>query len=373
MRLLSIKYSQYEGNPAEWKLQKFSLHEANLFVGRNASGKSRILNIIANMAQMLAGRHGPRSGQARYEVKFELDGKEIEYSIRYGKEKVTFEKLSIAGDVRLRRGKGGYGTIYSEEIGKLVKFHTPDSALAVVARRDRVQHNYLEPIYEWANSLSHYHFGMGMGRQNLAIVREGSPEADLRNPDNVLAIYLKGIERYKKKFNRSIIKDMTAVGYPVTDVGTLVPTSIQISGASQGELKVMYVQETDLETPTDQVEMSQGMFRTLSILIHLNFGVFSDTHSTVLIDDIGEGIDFERTSNLVNLLIEKTKANKVQLLMTTNDRFIMNAVPLDYWCLIKRTPGNAKIYNTLNSKTRFEDFKFTGLNNFDFFASEFIE
>jgi len=57
--------------------------------------------------------------------------------------------------------------------------------------------------------------------------------------------------------------------------------------------------------------------------------------------------------------------------MTTNDRFIMNGVPLEYWSVIERKPGLAKLHNIHNSSQVFEDFKFTGLNNFDFFSTEF--
>jgi hypothetical protein len=38
---------------------------------------------------------------------------------------------------------------------------------------------------------------------------------------------------------------------------------------------------------------------------------------------------------------------------------------------IERQPGLAKLHNIYNSKEIFDDFKFTGLNNFDFFATKF--
>ena len=74
---------------------------------------------------------------------------------------------------------------------------------------------------------------------------------------------------------------------------------------------------------------------------------------------------------MIKLLISKAQTGLVQLIMTTNDRFIMNGVPLEYWSVIERTPGLAKLHNIHNSKEIFDDFKFTGLNNFDFFATQF--
>ena len=50
----------------------------------------------------------------------------------------------------------------------------------------------------------------------------------------------------------------------------------------------------------------------------------------------------------------------------------MNHVPLQDWTVIRRAGGQANIYNYENSKRHFDDFKFTGLNNFDFLAMDFL-
>jgi hypothetical protein len=73
------------------------------------------------------------------------------------------------------------------------------------------------------------------------------------------------------------------------------------------------------------------------------------------------------------LLISKAKENDMQLIMTSNDRFVMNEVPLEYWSVMKRQGGTVKIFNHINSRNQFEQFKYLGLNNFDFFASDFLE
>jgi len=91
----------------------------------------------------------------------------------------------------------------------------------------------------------------------------------------------------------------------------------------------------------------------------------------IVIDDIGEGLDYERSSSLIKILIEKAQTGLVQLIMTTNDEFIMNGVPLEYWSVIERKPGSAKLHNIFNSEDQFKQFQFIGLNNFDFFTSKF--
>ncbi len=121
------------------------------------------------------------------------------------------------------------------------------------------------------------------------------------------------------------------------------------------------------------MQMSQGMFRALALVVHLNLCAFSKNKKLILVDDIGEGLDYERATAIIHLLISKAEENNIQLIMTSNDRFVMNEVPLKYWSILKRTGGVVKMYNMANSQQQFDKFKFLGLNNFDFFASNFFE
>ena len=49
----------------------------------------------------------------------------------------------------------------------------------------------------------------------------------------------------------------------------------------------------------------------------------------------------------------------------------MNQVPLEEWAVIQRNGGLVRILNYENSKSLFEDFKFTGLSNFSFLEMDF--
>jgi AAA15 family ATPase/GTPase len=176
-----------------------------------------------------------------------------------------------------------------------------------------------------------------------------------------------------KKFIDKIIEDMKKVNYYIETIGTQIPSSIDfVELDNQDTLShFLCIKEKGLRAITEQSEMSQGMFRVLSLLIQINYSLLSSKPSCILIDDIGEGLDFQRSSAIIKLLIEKAKTGLVQLIMTTNDENIMNGVPLEYWSVIERQPGVAKLHNYSNSPEQFEQFKHIGLNNFDFFASEF--
>ena len=148
----------------------------------------------------------------------------------------------------------------------------------------------------------------------------------------------------------------------------LIATAIGIGGVSGAALLGLVTVERDLGILRNpQLTMSQGMFRALALLIHLNLAIFSHEKRLLLIDDIGEGLDYERATNIIGLVISAAEKEHIQVLMTSNDRFVMNHVPLDHWIVFERTERIVKAFTPKTSPKVFEDFKFIGLSNFDFF------
>ncbi len=134
----------------------------------------------------------------------------------------------------------------------------------------------------------------------------------------------------------------------------------------------LFVKEADLADVTDHFDMSQGMFRALSVIVQTTYSAMALNPGCVLIDDIGEGLDFERSFALIRTIVDKAARSSVQLIMSTNDRFVMNAVPLESWSVLRRSGQDSRVYNYTNSKEKFDNFKFTGMNNFDFLATDFL-
>jgi hypothetical protein len=259
-----------------------------------------------------------------------------------------------------------------------MRFQTPQTELAVIKRRDNIQHPFLENIYQWSNSLRFYEFGTQLGKNIIAHIPPTiellKNKTDLKDYDYVVGIFAIGKKEIGNDFIKAIIDDMNNIGYNISEIGIKVPSlfSSDLSPDDQNNLpQFLYVKENDLNSITEQVEMSQGMFRALSLFIQINYSLLASKPSCIVIDDIGEGLDYQRSSSIIKLLIEKAKTGLVQLIMTTNDEFIMNGVPLEYWSVIERKSGSAKLHNRFNAKEKIEQFEFIGLNNFDFFTSEF--
>jgi AAA domain, putative AbiEii toxin, Type IV TA system len=371
MRLVSIDYANHEGEPREWRLDGVVLESINLVVGRNATGKTRMLDSIAFLAKLLCGKERV-SFPVRLNAKFEHEGSGIDYGIVVSKRGVESESFDRGGKRFLNRGAEGRGTIWAEKTKDDIEFQTPITDIAAFVRRDSLQHPFLEPLTKWAEALRHYHFGDHFGKPILAVMSKSPvPEFDTTNEYYTSALFSLGT-RFGPDFKQSVIADMVYIGYPIEDVDLIRPVSQILPPHPVGDYVTLAAKETGLETLIDQKDMSQGMYRALSIIIHVNFALKSGTPSCLLIDDIGEGLDFGRSCSIIELLRNKIESSPVQLIMSTNDRFVMNKVPIKHWTYLYREGNVTKAYNYANSKKKFDKFKFTGLNNFDFFATDYI-
>ncbi len=370
MKLDIIHYRQNQGLSSEWRLEGCQLGNINLIVGQNATGKSRILSTIRIITALISGQESLKYHKSlrEWELIFNADSKENKtiYNLSVDEDKIIKENFTIGSKTFLNRQSSGEGKIWAKKLDCEIDFQIPNDELAALKKIDTIQHPFFEDIYTWAHSCLYYQFGTELGKTSLFNnqfnINNIRNDVDFNDPDQIVVIFKLGENEFKDSFIDAIKSDMSRIGYGLNKVGTEI---------FQESLERLFVEENDLSEKTSQLSMSQGMFRSLSLITQINYLLMAKKPSCILIDDIGEGLDFERSSAMIKLLIDKVKDTSVQLVMTTNDRFIMNGVPLEYWSVIERKPGVAKLHNIHNSKQIFEDFKFTGLNNFDFFSTEF--
>jgi AAA15 family ATPase/GTPase len=388
MKLDSFEYVSNKGLPNEWRVEECRLSQVNLIVGKNASGKSRIVKSIHLLSQLLSDDN-IEARNDEWHLYFDIDRPEskTEYILKIEKGLVVQEKLIMYGEgnepLLLERDRSGEGTIFAKELNQKIRFQTPKAELAAVKRRDSIQHPFLEKLYQWSNSLRFYEFGTQLGKNFMTLmsyptIKLSDNKREIKSYNYVVSIFQVGKQEIGDKFIEAIISDMKEIGYNLSDIGTKIPSAIERDFSTYNTLdgdglpEFIYVKEEDLNFVTEQSDISQGMFRALSLLIQINYSLLASKPSCIVIDDIGEGLDYQRSSSIIKILIQKAETGLVQLIMTTNDEFIMNGVPIEYWSVIERTPGSAKLHNIYNSRDKIEEFKFIGLNNFDLFTSEFI-
>jgi len=368
MILESLKYTRSKGLPKEWAIvgcdgNQVTFGNINLVVGKNAAGKSRTLTVIKEISGLLSGTLKVSNisyANMSYQLKWVDERNVYEYFLETESHSVKNEKLTLNGESRLERDKR---LIYSESSKKMEPLTIEEHLLSVVLH-DPVNYPFLEVLYQWGTTLKLGPFTNQIEKNYILddISRlKTSFEVSSSSPVYLLHTFWTGKHLYGKAFVDAVKSSMKMLQYPIEMIDIMEGTG----GYS------IFVKEDELDEMTSQTEMSQGMYRALSFVIHLNLAILSKLSVCILVDDLGEGLDFDRSRLLIDLLVKKINDSNIQIFITTNDRYVMNKLPLRFWSVIERYPKKSVFYNYYNSKAIFDDFKFTGLNNFDFLATDF--
>ena len=348
MQLKKLNFSEFENEPNAWSLDGLIFENTNLLVGKNATGKTNTITKITYLGKMLSGTMPQLLESGNYTVQFSDDKEVYNYKLNILHQKVAFEELSINDELKFKRDSEGIGEIYSAQFKTNMNFQIPKNLLVVTSKRDAIQHPFLEKLSKWAEGLRMYSFNK-LSRQS-----QGS--------NSTAGLFVKGEEEFGDNFKNTILKSMAQIGYELDNIGV----------TAQGLNLILFVNEKNRELNILQYQMSQGMFRALALIIQITYNSLKNLPTTIIIDDIGEGLDYERSTSLIKLITDVSEQGKCQIIMSTNDRYVMNNIPLKFWQVIDRNAGVCKVFNYSNSKELFDSFGYTGLNNFDFLATDFI-
>jgi hypothetical protein len=381
MSLKSLTYFQHKDSPKYWAFEDFRFNKINLIAGRNAIGKTRTVNIINSLSKVLnKSNHG--IGNGNWTAQFIFDGLVFDYELSLERGIVTNEELKVDGAVQLRRDDSGTGHIRYEETGNDLRFKIETSEVAAFSKRDPLQHPFIEPLINWATTLRFFPFSTNLGQNLFIAYADSQPitlDVDGKDFNRASETFQAGVTKFGPRFAQSVTEDLNSARFNINEIGlgeieghkvivdSLGIGSSPISAQAFTPSGIFIVEKDGVKV--FQGEISQGMFRAISLLIQLNYAIFNNSASCVVIDDIGEGLDFERASALIKLLVSKSQQSNIQLIMTTNDSFVMNSIPLEYWIVIERENSKVIQYTYENSRSAFEDFELSGLNNFDFFTS----
>lgn len=370
--LKKIGYLEFQKDPRYWELEPCDFVEKNLVVGRNATGKSRLMSVINGLCMLLSGKRTDLFESGSYDVQLEIQGRLYALQLSMQDSKVISEKLTVDGELRLERSKTGAGRIYYEKERAFLDFLLPDNMLALQQRRDELQHPFVAEVGKWAQNCLFFAFGSALGKQTLQMVQQGQVFTTSGPIEqHVVSTYIDAWTKFGEKFDKAIIKDMGKLGYDISDVGVQDLRTLSPHAKAPDSVVSLFVKETDRDANVGQIDMSQGMFRALALVVAVNSLALKRFKGLVLIDDIGEGLDHERAVGLIDVLFVHAK-NGIQLIATTNDRFVMNRVPLEHWCLLRRDGAKVKAFTQRNSEEAFKEFEFVGLSNFEFFKSNLL-
>jgi predicted ATPase len=363
MILKKVNYKEFSPEDPKnnyWELGGLVLGTTNLIVGKNASGKTRTVNLIRSFASIIFD--STRIIQEGYfEVVFIMDdAKELKYDLELRSGKIIKELIVIDGETKLDRSTKET-TIESAATGRNT-IQPPDDKLVLHIRRDKAEYPFFEDLYTWASNVRGYKFAnydpnlLQIPSANINMMRSLNMAPfvfDKLTPDSIL----------------EVIKDFNLIGYGIEEA-----TLGQVAGTPL-DLKLIFIKEKGVKYPIQQTEISNGMMRAFALLVMIQYLLDEekDQKRLVLIDDFGEGLDYERTRELAKIIFSKMNRDSIQFIATSNHELLMNVVDIKNWNIIEREGTKVSALNYENSKERFDDFQLTGLNNFDLLASSYLK
>lgn len=365
MLLTKLNYFENKNMPNYWEVNDVNLGKFNLIVGLNAVGKTRLMRVIANLAKFISKKGRFENGYWNIEIRGEED-KLYVYELEL-KGKIIIKEKLLENNILLLDRKENKGKIFSKVENKMDIFYPPENELTLNIKRDIRSYPYLEELIKWANNFLVYTFSCVRPNEiSIPQKDEGLFENLNTTPYILLKLFdniRKGKEGSKKvkECIEHIIKDLAYIGYPSTEIG--------VEHIDRDRV-IIGIKEKDLNCHTKQIQMSQGMYRAISLIVIIEQILRINKKVTVIIDDLAEGLDFTRSMRLTKLLFNKVKGSKVQTIITSNDRFLINSVDVKYISYLERQGHKVKAYNYLNSKNLFDDLMMTGLNNFDFLSDK---
>jgi len=355
MILKTIRYYEFKGQDNYWEIKDVVFSKQNIIAGLNATGKTRLINVISGFAKLLSSKIKVTGGN--WFLTFE-NGNNIKYSyiLQINEGIIDCEEIKENEAILLLREKEN-GRIYSKKDNKYHTFNPPGDELTLNVRRDVAEYPFLEEFIKWAKNLHGYLFS---GVKNDQITIPNKPEGYLETLTTVP--YILQQAGSDKGIVEKILADMHSIGYPVDKIFV----KSKMLQPQLHHIFTIVVQESDLNCETEQTTISNGMFRALCLVVILEYLIKTGSSGTLIIDDLGEGLDFDRSAKLTRLLFEKTKNIDFQIIITSNDRFLINNVDMKNINFLERDGHVVVASNYENNKEVFDTFMLSGLNNFDY-------
>ncbi|HWK02286.1 MAG TPA: ATP-binding protein [Puia sp.] len=354
MRLTKLSYKD-----KDWELRDLGFDKVCLLVGKNSTGKSKTLSTIDYLGKLITQKIGFYK-ETEWNVTYQENNDELNYKFRIGHSNsewvVEYEEIALNKETFLQRTGPETATIYNSLSRQKESINPPANKLVIHATRDVKKYPFLEDIAIWAENSFGFKFGsispdrpINQEEFNLLTVVEEIPLL-------FKSLSLRSREQVKKSFEH--------LGYKID--------LIDYVDEDKGFGRALFIKEATLKNYLPHYMLSQGMFRSLFLLIFIEYLLNRNKTATIIIDDFCEGLDYDRATKLGKLIFKKCEEDNIQLIATSNDMFLMDVVDIVHWNVLQRNGIVVTALNAKNHQELFEKFRYTGLSNFDFFASDYI-
>lgn len=334
MTLLSIHY-QSEGR----NINNLPLDHLSFLIGENASGKTSVLFIIIRLNEILT-RHVRLSSNEHCHIQLQNDaGQIIDYQFETlfenGKVCVCFERLKLDAQLLIERKAEEKAFVFNGNYKRIEEIEIQHHKLALptfYAINDSAR-----SIMGWANAIWGFNYSGAKPFDFPSLVGNNA-----LSPKNMLNLYNSLEVGYRTRITESLIQ----LSFE-NDVQILESTR----GLDRGHLEGL---------------VSSGFLRCFSLLTYCFYLIGQGVLSLLLVDNLCQGLDYERSKKFGSLLFETCHQNAIQLIAATNDVYLIDAMETDKLIILKRDKQGISNLNIKDDPVMFEQHLFSGLSNLDF-------
>jgi len=347
MTLSSFEYS--ENN---WKLSNLSpLHSSCLLVGRNSSGKTRTIHALQNVVSFMQMKQMHLGGSSSFSATMifsdtndNLFNMEYRFAVKNG---IIDEEILIVNEIKLIERTSDNAKYKSETV------YPPEDKLVVQTRRDKLLYPEIEQLMAWAEGI------VCISCSDINPFTVIAP-SQLINPFSFSDL----VDSLDTSAKETVMVNASKLDYHISSIETI---------KANDNIRLVKIQEQEVSENIFDMQLSSGMLRTLYLLCFMQYIKNTPKTSMLLIDDMSEGLDYYRSTQLGRLVFEESRKYGIQLIASSNDSFLMDVVDIANWQVLRRVGSVVSVINQQTHPDLFRKFKMTGLSNFDFFSSDFID
>jgi hypothetical protein len=351
-----------------WKLADLKFSKFTIIAGLNGTGKTRTCNVIRNTVKKIV-EPMKTLFLGKTDLTFSISENES-YKLMISIEEDDDRKRSIKKEELY--DVGGTGALFNRDnllfnrrviYDAVSKQHTnyspPDDTLTFHVRRDKVSYPYIEEII---NQMRKFHFLDSEEPRSIAVGGIYGGKLPVQLPIEILPsltpLWFGNIADDKKS---EILNDINSLGFPIKNIFV---KEIILGGQ---RIPMLYFEEEGVKGTYDFVQVSSGMKKIVFLIVFLHL---IEKGSCVLIDNVGDGLDYKRSINILPI-VEKIAEDK-QIIISTNNEILLNQTDIRNWNILFREGDIVKAFNYENSKEQLMNFANTGLSNYEYFQDKYF-
>jgi len=361
MKLLTYKF---EEQTPKWSVSRFELDSINLLAGLSGVGKTRILNTIFNLSQMIQKKYPHGLGLGKWNIDFEIDDEKYHYVLHIEKDEklkktiVTKETLQKNGKPLIKRTR--YSFSFNNK--KLPKLSNEDIGIYLLREEPKISRIYEEfrkiyirrmnPKFQGGQTQS----GRGdLGGISKDILFEEKSKLTLKfihENFDALNVQLFLLKKYHPNVFSKIEKDFTEIFPFVSQLDVKPINEVRAINMSSFPMDVLIpilvVKEKAIKEEIPMMNLSSGMLRAIIQLVDV---YIMPKNSIYLIDEFENSMGVRSLPVMCDLL--KDKSSEIQFIFTTHHPYILNNVDVKYWKILTRKGSNVTVINGATFSKKF--------------------